>query len=580
MKPHGTKRKHSKPSPRSRGTRPTERNDPGEIEHLIALFASGRYPEAAILAKSLTVRQPLHGFGWKALGAALSQMGQNAEALAAMQKAASLLPDDAETRFNLGVLLKAMGQLDETEANYRSALAIQPDYANAHYNLGNTLNALRRLEEAEASYRRALQVDPDFTLALSNLVCLLNYLPDIAPGIILSEAQRYGQLVSRRANPFQKWANTPEAGKCLRIGFVSGDLRAHPVGYFLVGVVEALSAHAPGRIELFAYANGSCSDTLSEQIKAHCQSWTAVAALPDASLAARIHNDRIDILIDLSGHTEHNRLPVFAWKPAPVQASWLGYFGTTGVAEIDYLVADPWTLPESEEAYFTEKIWRLPETRLCFTAPSEAVPVSPLPALANGYVTFACFNNLTKINVPVIALWARILRAIPTSRLFLKAQQFDDMSMRRSIEDQFAAHGIASDRLDLEGASPRAEYLGAYHRADIALDPFPFPGGTTSAESLWMGVPVLTRAGNRFLSRQGEGLLRSAGLEKWIAKDADEYVALAVANTKDLHSLATLRSNMRQAVLLSPLFDSARFARHFEAMLREMWSQWCARQHG
>jgi predicted O-linked N-acetylglucosamine transferase (SPINDLY family) len=298
--------------------------------------------------------------------------------------------------------------------------------------------------------------------------------------------------------------------------------------------------------------------------------------LSDEQAAQNIQTDGIDILIDLSGHTAHNRLPMFAWKPAPVQVSWLGYFATTGVPTMDYLLADPWTLPASEESSFTEKIWRLPQTRLCFTPPRSDIVVSPLPALSNGYVTFGCFNNLTKMNDAVVTLWAQILNAVPASRLFLKARQIKQASARQETIDRFAAHGIETSRLILEDYVPRENYLAAYHRVDMALDPFPYPGGTTTAEALWMGVPVLTLAGERFLSRQGVGLMMNAGLPEWVAADSSDYLARAVAHAGDLQKLAALRTGLRPQVLSSPIFDAPLFAGHFETALRGMWHAWCA----
>jgi predicted O-linked N-acetylglucosamine transferase (SPINDLY family) len=281
--------------------------------------------------------------------------------------------------------------------------------------------------------------------------------------------------------------------------------------------------------------------------------------------------DGIDILFDLSGHTAFNRLPMFALKPAPVQVAWLGYLATTGLASMDYLIADPWTLPPSEDAYFTEKIWRLPETYICFTAPQVDVPVGELPARSSGHVTFGSFNNLNKLGDAALALWARVLASVPRSRLFLKAKQLGNDAVRQSILDRFAAHGIAPARLILEGFAPsRAEHLGAYQRVDVALDPFPYPGITTSVEGLWMGVPLLTMAGGRFVSRQGVGMLMNAGLPQWIAADEDDYAAKAVAHAADLENLAALRAGLREKVLGSPLFDASRFARHFEAALRAM----------
>jgi protein O-GlcNAc transferase len=294
-------------------------------------------------------------------------------------------------------------------------------------------------------------------------------------------------------------------------------------------------------------------------------------------VAQRIREDHIDILIDLAGHTGHNRLPLFAWKPAPVQVNWLGYFATTGVAAIDYLIADPWTLPETEEQNFTETIWRLPETRLCFTPPNVSIDVAPLPALERGYVTFGNFNNLAKMNDEVVFLWARILNAIPNSRLTLKTQHFNDPSVQENVFTRFEVHGVKRVQLILEGYAPRSDYLAAYNRVDIALDPFPYTGGTTTVEALWMGVPVLTLAGKQFLARQGVGLLMNAGLSDWVASDTEEYLEQAVAQANNLQHLASLRAGLRQQLLSSPVCDAQRFAQHFETALRSMWERWCQR---
>jgi predicted O-linked N-acetylglucosamine transferase (SPINDLY family) len=282
--------------------------------------------------------------------------------------------------------------------------------------------------------------------------------------------------------------------------------------------------------------------------------------------------------MDLSGHTGKNRLPVFAWKAAPVQISWLGYFATTGVEAIDYLIADPWALPPELDSHFIEEILRLPETRLCFTPPAHHVEVTPLPALHNGYVTFACFNTLSKMNDAVVALWARILHAVPGSRLRLVAPPDQQIRWQHAVAERFAVHGISAERLHVLSAGSRAAYLATYQEVDIALDPFPYTGGTTTAEALWMGVPVLTLAGKSFLARQGVGLLMNAGLPEWVAADTDDYVRRAVSHASDLPRLASLRAGMRQQVLASPLFDAPRFARHFEEALRSVWRKWCERQ--
>lgn len=512
------------------------------------------------------------------LGIALKALGQLNNAVASYRRALEIKPDYAEAHNNLGIVQKDLGQLDNAVASYRRALEIKPDYADAHSSLGVALQDLGQLDNALTCYRRALEINPDFHKAHSNLLFLHNYQLAQPAATLLDEARRFGNLAARKARPHIDWSNVPESGKCLRVGWVSGDLRTHPVGFFVEGVLAALASNFSGRLELTAYPSHFRADALTERIKACCHGWYSAAGLSDENLARRIREDGIDILIDLSGHTAHNRLPLFAWKPAPVQASWLGYFATTGVAAMDYLIADPWTIPEAEEAHFTEKIWRMPETRLCFTPPEVEVTVSPAPSLCNGYVTFGCFNNLTKINEAVVALWAHILRAVPRSRLFLKTKQLQEATVQQRILELFAAQGIDAGRLLLEGHSPRADYLAAYQRVDIALDPFPFPGGTTSVEGLWMGVPVITLEGQSFLSRQGVGILMNAGLPDWIAVDTNDYVAKAIAHASNLPRLATLRSGLRQQVLASPLFDAPRFAKHFEAALRGMWTQWCNQQ--
>jgi predicted O-linked N-acetylglucosamine transferase (SPINDLY family) len=326
---------------------------------------------------------------------------------------------------------------------------------------------------------------------------------------------------------------------------------------------------------LIAYSTSTFSDALTERLKACCGEWNSTVGLSDKKLAERIFADQIDILIDLAGHTGYNRLPLFAWKPAPVQATWLGYLATTGVRAIDYIIGDPWVLPFAEQVYFTEKICHIPDSYVCFTPPEIDVPVSDLPAQNNGYITFGCFNNLSKVNDSVIALWSRILTAVPNSRLYLKTKQLSDPVVKVQVTAQFESHGIKPGRLILEGTKPnRTEHLASYGRVDIALDPFPYPGITTSVEALWMGVPMITLAAQGFLSRQGIGILTNAGLPDWISTDENDYVLKAIHHASDLTRLTALRARLRQQVMKSPLFDAPRFAQNFESTLRGMWTEW------
>ena len=644
---------------------------PAEVDQLVALFNAGRHVELENRARLLLEQYPDSGFAWKALGTSLGMQGK--DALSALQKAAALLPDNAEAHSNMGVALQEIGQLDgaltsyrralelkpdyvsaynnmgntlreqgrlaEAEASYRRALEFKPDYAEAHYNLGNGLqdqdrlteaeasyrraleikpdyvdahnnlgntllaqgrlaeaeasyrralelkpdlvethsnlgNALReqgRLTEAEARYRRALQLKPDYAEAHSNLLFALNYSASHSPAECLAEARRYGQMVAKKATSrFSAWlcADQPER---LRVGLVSGDLRTHPVGYFLESLLAQID---PDRIELIAYPTSPKTDALTTRIKPYFAAWKPLYGLSDEGAAKLIHADGVHALLDLSGHTAHNRLPAFAWKPAPVQVSWLGYFATTGVAEMDYLLADPVGVPESQRGQFTESVWYLPDTRLCFTPPAAAPPVSPLPALKNGYLTFGCFQRLDKAGDEVLAAWATILAAVPGAKLRWQCKQFGDPAVAEQLVKRLQQYNIDPARVALHGYASREAYLAAHADVDLLLDTFPYPGGTTTCEALWMGVPTLTLAGDTLLSRQGASLLTAAGPEDWIASSVADYTNKAITLANDLPKLAALRAGLREQVSASPLFDAPRFARNLEDAL---WAMWQAR---
>ena len=539
-----------------------------ELNQLIALFNAGRLIEAEQQSRSLTEKFPTLAVAWKLLGVCLNSQGKAREALPALLRAAELLPNDAEAHYNLGVTQVSLGQLDDAVASYRRSLTLKPDDDAAHNNLGNTLRELGRIDEAITSCRQALKIKPDYFATHSNLLLSLNCIYT-APSDYLTEALRYGANVAQKVPArFADWQCAPQPQR-LRVGIVSGDLRNHPVGYFIEDILTQLDNT---RIELIAYTSSPKEGDLTLRIKPHFAHWREIYALDDPSAAGLIHSDGVHILIDLSGHTSHNRLPVFAWKPAPVQCTWLGLPTTTGVAEIDYILGDPIATPPEDAAHFSEQIWRLPESYLCLSTPDATLQVNALPALTNGYITFASFNNLSKMNDATVSLWARILIALPDAKLLLKTKQFKDPAVIRTTLQRFAAQGIATDRLILEGQTPRRDnHLATYWRADIALDPFPYPGVTTSAEALWMGVPVLTLQGDRFMSRTAASIAHNVGLPGWIAASEDDYVAKAVRFAGDLPELSALRDQLRGQVRASPLFDAPRFAKHFEAALWGMW---------
>lgn len=573
---------------------------PAEVNALIALYNAQRYAEVESRTRALLGPHPDAVLLWKLLGASLQMQGK--DALPALHNAAKLSPNDAEAHNNLGVVLQERGQLDGAVASYRSALRIASDFAEAHYNLGNVLSELGRLEGAVASYRnalkfnpnsaviysnlgatlqelgrldealsscrRALELEPDLAVVHSNLLGMLNCTPGHSPSYCLAEAREYGRRVSKKvAARFSAWrcADQPQR---LRVGMVSGDLHDHPVGYFLESILAQLDS---SRIELIAYPIDTHVDALTTRIKPYFAAWKPLYHLSDEAAARLIHADGVHVLLDLSGHSEQNRLPIFAWKPAPVQASWLGYFATTGVAEMDYLLADEVGVPEAHSEHFSETVWYLPDTRLCLTPPEVDLPVASLPALQNGFVTFGCFQRLTKVGDDVLTVWGKILSAVPNARLRWQCKQLADPAVAAQFVERLQRHGIDPARVTMHGAVSREAYLEAHAEVDVILDTFPFPGGTTTCEALWMGVPTLTLAGDTLLARQGASLLTAAGLGDWVATSVADYIDKAVVLSGDLPKLAKLRAGLREQVSASPLFDAKRFARNFEAALWGMW---------
>lgn len=489
-----------------------------------------------------------------------------------------LKPHDAVILLNLASAQIAEGYYIEGLRATEEALALGTHEAESYANLAAAYRMTGDSARAIECYRSSLRIEPQYLYVHQNLLFELSTFSGCTPEEYLSEARIYGGKVAARAKPFSKWLcdNSAEQGRPLRIGFLSADLCLHPVGLFLASVLRSLDS---SRVTTIAYSCGHSHDAHSERLKKLFAEWNRVPSKTDQELAEKIHSDRIDLLVDLSGHSGQTRLPVFAWKPAPVQVAWLGFWASTGVAEIDYILVDSVGVRAGEEHFFSETPWFLPETRLCFGPPptSWQIAVGDLPAIRNGYLTFGSYQQPNKISQASLTLWSKVLHAIPAARLRLHGLRLDNEAIVSDVKQRLVRANIDLARVALLERANYEAYLESYAEVDVVLDTQPYPGGTKTAEGLWMGVPTLTLTGGSHMARQGEGLLRCAGLADWVASSEQAYVSKAVEKAADLSALAALRTNLRAQVLASPVFDSERFARDLENAFDGMVK---AKKHG
>jgi predicted O-linked N-acetylglucosamine transferase (SPINDLY family) len=534
----------------------------------LTLSCLGRPSDAEASLRRAIELEPDFALAHNDLGNVLLAQRRADEAAQSLRRALEIDARFVMAYANLARCALEQGRLLEAENLCRKALEIDPGFSEIYVNLGATLKEQGRYAEAETLYRQRIEHDASDLDAYSHLLSIDQLVGGRARAHSVELARRGGEMLARRVGKrYGHWPKAHPQG-ALRVGFVSGDLREHPVGYFLESVLAQID---PARIELVAYPTVATADAQTGRLRRYFSVWRPLVGLGDKAAAQAIHDDGIMLLVDLSGHTAANRLPLFAWKPAPVQVSWLGYFATTGLAEIDYLIADEVGVPPERRDQFTEAVCYLPDTRLCYTPPGNAVDVGEPPALRKGYVTFGCFQQYAKIGDAVLAVWARILAALPDARLRLQTKPFGEAELVERFKERCRRVGLPTSRIDLHGAVPRDDYLAAHNEVDLILDTFPYPGGTTTCDALWMGVPTLTLAGETLLARQGASLLSAAGLPEWIADDEAAYVAKAVALAGNVPALARLRASLRQQVLASPLFDAARFARNLEDALWRMW---------
>ncbi len=523
-----------------------------------------------------------HAQAWCQLGLTLSNLGDAPASVAAYERALDIQPDHSQALYNLANVQRDLGHLGEAEYLLRRAIAARADYAMAWNSLGTLLGDMARSDEALDAFDQAIKFAPESAAYASNRLCGLQYVSGITSARLAeAHTEWYWLYIATTFEPQDPAPVDVDPDRSLRIGFVSPDFGKHPVGYLSAPLFENTSPQSLETI-VFNTRPADLKDALSRRIEAASSAWHDVAELDDEALAQFITKERIDILCDMSGQTAGNRLAVFARQPAPVQISWIGYVGSTGLPMMNYVIGDAHQFPSDAAEHYTERLLKLPNGYTCYAppddAPDDAPDVGPPPVLANGFVTFGCLNNPAKLNSDVIKTFANVLKAVDHSQLLMRFRGLDDPAVQAPLLKCFKHHGISEDRIVFEGRATHQAFLDTYNRIDIALDTFPYSGGLTTCEALWMGVPTLTVPGETFAGRHAASYLTTTGYGACIAGSVDELVKRAVALSSDLPALADLRAKMRDQVANSPLCDGAAFAAAFEAKMRDAWQDWCASQ--
>jgi predicted O-linked N-acetylglucosamine transferase (SPINDLY family) len=529
------------------------------------MHQSGRWEEAAECFRRVIELRPDAVAAYNNLGNVLRKLEQPIEAMNCYRQGLAINPDSPDLFNNFGNILKETGRLDEALACYDRSLTLRPDDATTYNNLANTFKEAGQLDEAIECYRRAIQLRPDFAVAHSGLCYTLHFHPDHDAAEIFQEHQQWNRQHAASLPRLTLTDSRERKSSRLRIGYVSPDLREHVVGRFLLPL---LANHNHNEFETFCYADVARPDAMTGHLKAHTDVWRNTCNLTDEQLAHQIRDDGIDILIDLTLHMAGSRLLAFARKPAPVQATYLGYCSTTGLETMDYRLTDSHLDPRGEnEALYSERSIRL-TSYWCYQPMENTPEVSALPAARNGYVTFGCLNNFAKVTAPTLNTWGDLLRSVPQSRLILHA----NIGVHRTrVADRFAQQGIDLSRLEFVGFLSTQQYFEHYHRIDIALDPFPYGGGTTTCDALWMGVPVISLAGATAVSRGGSSILANLGVPDWVARTREDYIRLARLLASDLRQLESLRVQSRDGMRASPLMNAPKFAADVENAYRDMW---------
>lgn len=547
---------------------------PAALRLGFALVKLGRHAEAEPHLRAALALAPRDAEACDTLGYALKALNRLPEAVVAHRRAVELDPGRANSWYNLGHALLFAGRPAEALTCHEQALAAEPGFAKAHYGRALALQSCHRISDAITAYGDALARAPQHHEARSYRLMALNYLPAITREAAFAEHVAYGAAVGE--SPARVPANDADSARRLRVAFLSPDLRTHSVAYFL----EPLLAHLdPAQFEVVLYHDHFVVDAVSERLRARVALWRHVVGQSHEAVEAAIRADAPDILVDLSGHTGLNRLPIFARRLAPVQISYLGYPNTTGLRAMDYRFVDAITDPVGEaEPFHTEQLVRFAPTAWSYAPPVEAPEPMTASRTAGAPVTFGCFNNFAKVTDETLAVWGRLLRAVPGSRLRLKTPGLGEPAVAARVRERLTRAELFAGQVELLDRTPgAAEHLALYQGVDVALDTFPYHGTTTTCEALWMGVPVVTLIGDRHASRVGASLLTAIGRPEWIAREVDDYVRIAAELARDPARREMESRTLRDAMRASPLLDHAGQAGRFAAALRSCWSAWCAR---
>ena len=531
----------------------------------------GKFKEAEqFYIKSIKIN-PSYAEAHYGLGHVYNQLALKEKAKEQFVKALKINKNFVDAYLSLGNLYHEQLQFDEAISNYKKAIELKPNFEKAYNNLGIVLGDLGKFEEALSLFYKAINIKSNYTKAYSNILFNLSATKNFNSSVYLSNAKKFRLNCGLSKNEkFQKY-QFDKKSKRLKVGFISADFGEHPGGHFTLSTFRELKKK---NFNLVAYSNFDRKDGISNHFKNLFNEWNLISNQSDKKVAEKIRKDGIHILIDLQGHSLKNRLPIFCYKPAPVQATWLGQ-GSTGIPEIDYFIGSPHITPIKEEKYYVEKVLRLPKISQCFTSPDFDIQVNNLPAIKNNFFTFGCVNKFYKLNDEVISLWAKILQSVPKSKLLLKAKEFDNKKIFNETIEKFNKYKIKKENLILIGRSnTRKEVLEIYNQIDIALDPFPFQGNTSTCEAVWMGVPVMTLKGNRYLFHFGESINFNLNMSHWIANNHEEYIAKTIEYSRDLNELSRIRENLRSVALKSPVFDASSFGTHFSNMLWDIWKKY------